>query len=251
MLTWWLPGCKLFMDLGLESPQSRRNSHKLLKFYKNLHGIAPNYLSELIPPLILETISYSLRSSDNIRNYRALTNLFLNSFFPSTTRAWNDHPSDMKSAPSAASFKHGIKQDIKEPPEYYNDGTFKHGIKQDIKEPPEYYNDGTFKHGIKQDIKEPPEYYNDGTFKHGIKQDIKAPPEYYNDGTFKHGIKQDIKEPPEYYNDGTFKHGIKQDIKEPPEYFNDGTFKHGIKQDIKEPSKHYNVCTRKGQVLYA
>ena len=30
-------------------------------FYKALHGIAPNYLSELVPPLVQETTTYGPR----------------------------------------------------------------------------------------------------------------------------------------------------------------------------------------------
>ena len=40
---------KLFNDLGWETLQSRRNKHKLVLLYIVLHGLAPNYLSELAP----------------------------------------------------------------------------------------------------------------------------------------------------------------------------------------------------------
>ena len=87
---------KLFVELGWESLQSRRNKHKLILFYKILHGLTPDYLYDLVPPLVQDTTSYNLRNSDNIQNYRARSNLFLNSFFPSTIRAWNDLPNDTK-----------------------------------------------------------------------------------------------------------------------------------------------------------
>ena len=35
---------KLFIELGWESLQTRRNKHKLVTFYKIMHGIALNYL---------------------------------------------------------------------------------------------------------------------------------------------------------------------------------------------------------------
>ena len=78
---------KLFVELGWESLQSRRNKHKLILFYKILHGLAPDYLCDLLPPLVQDTTSYNLRNSDNIQNYRARSNLFLSSFLPSTIRA--------------------------------------------------------------------------------------------------------------------------------------------------------------------
>ena len=89
---------KLFADLGWESLQKRRNKHKLVIFYKILHGIAPTYLSDIVPPLIQDTTTYNLRNAGNIQNYRVHTNFFSNSFFPSTVRAWNDLPNDIKDA---------------------------------------------------------------------------------------------------------------------------------------------------------
>ena len=57
---------KLLMNLGWGSLQSRRSTHKLLLFYKILHDIAPNFLSELVPSLVQETTTYRFRNSDNI-----------------------------------------------------------------------------------------------------------------------------------------------------------------------------------------
>ena len=57
---------KLFADLGWESLQKRRNKHKLVIFYKILHGIAPTYLSDIVPPLIQDTTTYNLRNAGNI-----------------------------------------------------------------------------------------------------------------------------------------------------------------------------------------
>ena len=121
---------KLFVELGWESLQSRQNKHKLILFYKIFHGLTPDYLYDLVPPLVQDTTSYNLRNSDNIQNYRARSNLFLNSFFPSTIRAWNDLPNDTKNASSVASFKHRLNRNLKPPPKYYNVGSRKGQILQ-------------------------------------------------------------------------------------------------------------------------
>ena len=113
---------KLFVELGWESLQSHRNKHKIL-FYKILHGLTPDYLYDLLP----DTTSYNLQNSDNIQNYRAWSNLFLNFFFPSTIRAWNDLPNDTK---NVASFKHRLNRNLKPPPKYYNVGSRKGQILQ-------------------------------------------------------------------------------------------------------------------------
>ena len=101
---------RLLDDLGWESLQSRRNKHKLTLFYKIMNGLTPNYLSDLLPPLVHETTSYNLRNSNHIQTVHANTNLFFNSFIPSTIRAWNSLSDDIKLATSVASFKYRLNQ---------------------------------------------------------------------------------------------------------------------------------------------
>ena len=42
---------KLLVELGWDTLQSSRNKHKLVTFYKIIHGLSPNYLQNLIPLL--------------------------------------------------------------------------------------------------------------------------------------------------------------------------------------------------------
>ena len=111
-------------------PQKRRNKHKLVIFYKILHGIAQACLSDIVPPLIQDTTTYNLRNAGNIQNYRVCTNLFSNYFFPSTVRAWTDLPNDIKDAPSVGSFKYKINKNLRSPQKFYNAGTRKGQILQ-------------------------------------------------------------------------------------------------------------------------
>ena len=111
--------------MGWETLQSRRNKHKLILLYKVLHGLAPTYLSELVPPLVQETTTYNLRNSDNIQNDRAQSSFFHNLFFPSSIRAWNDLSNDIQNALSVASFKYKLNRNLKAPPKYYNAGSRK------------------------------------------------------------------------------------------------------------------------------
>ena len=73
---------------------------------------------------------YNLRNAGNIQNYRVHTNLFSNSFFPFTVRAWNDLPNDIKDAPSVGSLKYKINKNLRSPPKIYNTGTRKGQILQ-------------------------------------------------------------------------------------------------------------------------
>ena len=67
---------KLFQELGWEPLQIRRNKHKLVTFYKILHGLTPTYLLDIIPPHINETIDYPIRNADHFQNFRSNSNLF-------------------------------------------------------------------------------------------------------------------------------------------------------------------------------
>ena len=64
---------RLFMELGWESLQTRRN--KLTTFYKIRHGLAPTYLSNFIPLLLanqttmLSGMQIIFKASDQILTY--------------------------------------------------------------------------------------------------------------------------------------------------------------------------------------
>ena len=115
----------LISDLGLESLQDRHNKHKLFIFYKITHGLTPTYLTDIVPPLIQETTDYNLRNANDFRILHANTNLYFNSFFPSTIRAWNSLSEETKQAPSVTSFKHRLNRTFNKPPIYFYAGTRK------------------------------------------------------------------------------------------------------------------------------
>ena len=102
----------LLSDLGWEPLQDRRNQHKLIIFYKIIHGLTPSYLTNIAPPLIQETTDYNLRNTNDFRTLHAYTNLYFKSFFPSTILAWNSLHEETKQTPSLASFKHRLNRDI-------------------------------------------------------------------------------------------------------------------------------------------
>ena len=41
-----------YSDLELETLQERRTIHKLVVFFKTLNNLSPNYMSDLVPPLV-------------------------------------------------------------------------------------------------------------------------------------------------------------------------------------------------------
>ena len=74
---------KLLTELGWDTLQERRRKRKHIIFYKIINSLTPNYLSDLLPPLIGDNTPYSLRNANDIQSIRprTCTNLFFNSFF--------------------------------------------------------------------------------------------------------------------------------------------------------------------------
>ena len=114
---------KLLEELGWETLQERRSKHKLVIFYKIITDLTPEYLSNLLPPLVSDTSPYNLRNPDNIQSVRARTNLFFNSFLPSTIRAWNNLSEDIRNANTVTSFKYRRNRNRQVPPKYFNAGS--------------------------------------------------------------------------------------------------------------------------------
>ena len=112
---------KLFQELGWEPLQIRRNNHKLVTFYKILHGLTPTYLLDIIPPHINETNDFPLRNADHFQNFRSNSNLF-HDFFPSTIRAWNKFPNEIKESTSVSAFKLQLNKNLPKLAKYFNVG---------------------------------------------------------------------------------------------------------------------------------
>ena len=116
---------KLLSELGWETLQERRSKHKLVIFYKIINRLTPDYLSDLLPPIVQDNVTYNLRNANNMRSLRACTNLYFNSFFPSTIRAWNKLPDEIKGASTVSAFKYQLNKHQKPPPMYFHAGTRK------------------------------------------------------------------------------------------------------------------------------
>ena len=113
----------LFMELGWESLQTRRNKHKLTTIYKIIHGLAPTYLSDLIPPIIGQSNNYALRNTDPIQGFRSNSNLFSDSFFPSTIKAWNRLPNEVSEMTSVVAFKNYLNRNKLKSPYHFHVGS--------------------------------------------------------------------------------------------------------------------------------
>lgn len=84
-----------------------------------LTGHCPSYLSSLVPPTVTANVSYNLRNPNNIQTVHAHTQLYYNSFLPSTIRSWNGLADDVRNSNSTASLKHRLNTNLNPPPQYY------------------------------------------------------------------------------------------------------------------------------------
>jgi hypothetical protein len=83
----------------------RRESHRLVQFYKIMTGRAPSYLSDLVPDQVGTRTRYELRNRQNLDLPIARINSLSYSFFPTTAKLWNNLRTEHKSKPSIQSFK--------------------------------------------------------------------------------------------------------------------------------------------------
>ena len=76
--------CKesLYRETGWEKLSIRREQRKLALFYKMTQGQCPEYLTDLMPPLVSESTNYILRSSQSYTTPLSRLTLYQKSFFP-------------------------------------------------------------------------------------------------------------------------------------------------------------------------
>ena len=79
----------LYSETGWETLKSRRKQHKLILFYKMVDNLTPIYLSSLLPPQVGNISRYNLRNQDKYQTINYKSQLYFNSFLPSSVRDWN------------------------------------------------------------------------------------------------------------------------------------------------------------------
>ena len=87
-----------------------------------IHAIGPNYLNNLVPPLVQENSRYSLRNARNVTTIKCNSNLYYDSFLPSTIRDWNNLSDEIRNSQSFSIFKSKLNANRVKPPAYYNFG---------------------------------------------------------------------------------------------------------------------------------
>ena len=83
---------KLYKESGFCTLKERRKRHKLLMFHRMILGLCPQYISDLLPPLVAHINPYHRRRPLERDATTYKTELYRNSFIPSTTAEWDSLP---------------------------------------------------------------------------------------------------------------------------------------------------------------
>lgn len=121
-LTSYASAESLYRETGWEKLKSRREQKKLLLLYKMAQGQCPEYLTDLLPPLVSNNSAYNLRNSQNFNIPQSRLAIFQNSFLPATLNLWNNLEQSLRDSPSSDIFKLKLKlkyRNVCKPPPYF------------------------------------------------------------------------------------------------------------------------------------
>ena len=91
---------KLYTESGFCTLKERRKRHKLVMFHKMILGLCPQYISDLLSPLVAHINPYHRRRPLERDVTTCKTELYRNSFIPSTTAEWNSLPISVQQSTS-------------------------------------------------------------------------------------------------------------------------------------------------------
>ena len=113
---------QLYNQSGFCTLKQRRKRHQLIRFHTMINNTCPDYLSDLLPPFVLTTNPYHRRRPYEriIPSFR--TELYRNSFFPSTTLLWNNLPVNIQESSSLSEFKRNLTNGETKVPGHYHSG---------------------------------------------------------------------------------------------------------------------------------
>ena len=87
---------ELYRETGWETLASRRKHPRLTLMYKIVNGKAPAHFSDLVPSLVQNRTGYMLRNRGNLDVPLSRLLILSNSFFPLTSKAWNELDNSVK-----------------------------------------------------------------------------------------------------------------------------------------------------------
>ena len=111
----WKGSSKISMheELGWESLSDRKWFRRLCQFYKTRNDLSPLYLKEAIPQP--RTFLYGQRRENVLHEIPCRTTRFFNSFYPDTTRSWNNIGFELRNCETISKFKQKLLSLIRPP----------------------------------------------------------------------------------------------------------------------------------------
>ena len=103
----------MYEELGWESMSDRRWFRRLCQFYKIQNDLTPLYLKEAIPQP--RTFLYGQRQENVLHEIPCRTTRFFNSFYPDTTRSWNNIGFELRKCETISKFKQKLLSLIRPP----------------------------------------------------------------------------------------------------------------------------------------
>ena len=110
----------IYFETGWELLSDRRRYRRLNMFYLIHNRKAPDYLCDLMPPLVGNMSEYNLRNNSNYVMPECRLEITRKSFFPSTVNDWNKLSQEVRNSRNIKIFKRQITFQISKPPSYFN-----------------------------------------------------------------------------------------------------------------------------------
>ena len=120
------PTDKLHKDLGWETLETRRLTHRLTFFYRLCNPMlpTPTYMTDLITPTRQDATQRTLRNSSLLSLPKNRLSCFQRSFIPETTRSWNALPEHIRQARTTSSFSKNVRKHfVPQPPPFFSFGS--------------------------------------------------------------------------------------------------------------------------------
>ncbi|OWF50811.1 RNA-directed DNA polymerase from transposon BS [Mizuhopecten yessoensis] len=114
---------KLYTETGWLPLEERRKQHKLILFHKMVHGLAPQYLLDILPQRNRNYHNHDTRTGNNFRPLVSHTSLYNKSFLPSAISIWNSLPDYVKNDPSIYKLKTYLRKPSNKIKNFYFNGT--------------------------------------------------------------------------------------------------------------------------------
>ena len=118
----------LYNEVGWCTLSQRHQERKLITFFTIVHGLAPNYLFDLLPPLVGTNAPYNLRNQSDYIEPLCRLEIYKKSFFPSVISLWNALSTEVRESNDLHTFKRAIIQKCSPVPKYFFSGVRIHSV---------------------------------------------------------------------------------------------------------------------------